>query len=85
MIARSVDPRYTNSEDLSPTYRVDFWNEEGASDEWRLTEVTDVHEVLDLATSNARGREASICVEYSYASEGESNTVLLRLSGPDPA
>ena len=85
MIARSVDPRYTNSEDLSPTYRVDFWDEDGASDEWRLTEVTDVHEVFDWANSNARGRQASVCVEYSYLSEGEGTTVLLRLSGPDPA
>ncbi|MGO1231544.1 MULTISPECIES: hypothetical protein [Micrococcaceae] len=85
MIARSIDPRYPHEEELAPAYRVDFWEQDGASDEWRLTEVTDIHEVIDWVNSNSSGREASICIEYSHSSGIENTTVLLRLSGPEPA
>lgn len=85
MIATSIDPRYTNEQDLSPVYRVDFWEHDGASDEWRLTEVTEAQEVFDWVKLNARGRKASICIEYSYLNGEQSTTVLLRLSGPAPA
>lgn len=85
MIARSIDPRYSHEEELAPVYRVDFWEHDGASDEWRLTEVKDVHEIFDWVNSNSGGREASICLEYSYLSGTRNTTVLLRLSGPEPA
>jgi len=85
MIARSVDPRYTNEQDLSPTYRVDFWSADGVSEEWRLTDVEDVHEVFEWVRSNAMGREASVCLEFSYLSGEQDSTILLRLSGPAPA
>lgn len=85
MIARNVDPRYANEQDLSPAYRVDFWSDDGASEEWRLSDVKDVHEVFEWVSSNSRGREASVCVEHSHFIGEQGNTVLLRLSGPAPA
>lgn len=85
MIEKPVDPRYTNVEDLQPVYRVDFWDADGASEEWRLTEALHVHEVLSWADRHSKGREASICVEYEYQQDGERTVVLLRLSGPEPA
>ncbi|WP_159612864.1 hypothetical protein [Glutamicibacter sp. JC586] len=85
MIASNVDPRYADEQDLSPTYRVDFWSADGASEEWRLVDVKDVHEVFEWVSSNSRGREASVCVEYSNLIGGQGNTALLRLSGPAPA
>lgn len=85
MIARSVDPRYANEQDLSPTYRVDFWSVDGASEEWRLTDVEDVHEVLEWVSSKAKGRESSVCVEFSHLGGEQDSTILLRLSGPAPA
>lgn len=84
MFAKSADPRYTNVHEFQPVYRVDFWDDEGSSDEWRLTDVADVCEVFEWARRQADGRTASVCVEYTHAHDGGTTVVLLRLSGPDP-
>jgi len=44
--SKIVDPRYVNRVDRNPSYRVDFWTVAGAAEEWQLTEVADVAEVL---------------------------------------
>ena len=85
MIATNVDPRYVSEEDLLPAYRVDFRDENGASDEWQLAGAEDVHEVLRWAQTHAAGRAASICAEYSYVDRGERTVALIRLGGPAPA
>jgi len=54
MQATRVDPRDVQSENRQPTYRVYFWDHpQHASDEWRLTENSSVHEVLAWAVANA--------------------------------
>ncbi|MGB9033710.1 hypothetical protein BLJ79_07070 [Arthrobacter sp. UCD-GKA] len=85
MIATNVDPRYVSEEDPQPVYRVDFRDENGASDEWRLVGADDVHEVLRWAHVHAAGRTASICAEFTYVGGGEITVALVRLAGPDPA
>ena len=54
MQATGVDPRDVQSENQQPTYRVYFWDHpHHASDEWRLTEASSVHEVLAWAVAKA--------------------------------
>ncbi len=89
-----VDPRDTRWEQSFPVYRVYFWErpsaEPGAdqesvmwhSEEWRLTDAADVHEVLAWAKGpNGRGRTFELFVETS-TSDG---LALLRLAGTSPA
>ena len=50
MDAQPVDPRNITREVDYPTYRVTFWREDGsASDEWRLADAVNVHDVLEWA------------------------------------
>ncbi|MDQ0094331.1 hypothetical protein [Paeniglutamicibacter psychrophenolicus] len=85
MIATGVDPRCVSEEDPQPVHRVDFRDENGAGDEWRLVAADDVHEALRWAQVHAAGRTASICAEFTYVGRGERTVALIRLAGPDPA
>jgi hypothetical protein len=89
-----VDPRDTRWEQSSPVYRVYFWQRPSAelgsdqerlmwqSEEWRLTEAADLHEVLAWANGpHARGRMFELFVEAS-SSDGLG---LLRLAGSSPS
>jgi hypothetical protein len=61
MISRPVDPRFIQREPPA-VYHVYFWSDRQLrSDEYELTEVRNVHEVLDWASRNANGREIEIC------------------------
>ncbi|MGR6901668.1 hypothetical protein [Glutamicibacter creatinolyticus] len=78
--ATLVDPRYVTEEDLTPVYRVDFWNENGGSSEHRLENAACVDDVLAWAEANKGRRRAVIWVEYRH--EGE--TGMCRLRGQEP-
>ena len=75
-----VDPRYVSEEDLTPVYRVDFWNENGDSSEHRLENAACVDDVLAWAEANRNGRQAVIWVEYRH----EGGTGMCRLHGQEP-
>lgn len=79
MRARPVDPRDQTSEEDAPRYRVHFWGETSASDEWELTE-TDLDEVLDWIRANADGRRHSL---WAVLERGD-RVELVRLRGIDP-
>lgn len=54
MQVTGVDPRDVQGENQHPVYRVYFWDHpQHASDEWRLTGASSVHEVLAWAEANA--------------------------------
>lgn len=78
--ASGVDPRYVSQEELDPVYRVDFWDENRASDEYRLENAQSVHDVVSWAEANRHGRHVVIWVEYAY----EGGTGLTRLLGWEP-
>ena len=59
-----IDPRNTISEDDNPSYRVYFWLSETAVDEWRLTEVENVLEVI--AWADGRGWPYQLFVEWPH-------------------
>lgn len=80
MKAKLVDPRYVNRVDRDPTYRVDFWNDQNASEEWRLSEVADFNEVLLWAKDQSSGRDFVIYAEFSY----ENGHGMIRLVGKEP-
>lgn len=79
--ASPVDPRYTDLLDEEPTYRVDFWTDDVASDEWRIDGASDVHEVLAWADDHANGRSVAIYVETVH----EHGIGLARIAGREPA
>jgi hypothetical protein len=55
MDAQPVDPRDITWEVDYPTYRVTFWRRDGsASDEWRLADAVNVHEVLAWADARLK-------------------------------
>jgi hypothetical protein len=88
MDVRPVDPRDTDSEVSFPVYRVYFWDQPPAppdvppemvgyrSDEYELGGVRDVHEVLQWAEENAKGRTFTLHIVYDQT--------LIRLAGADP-
>ncbi|MGH8919034.1 MAG: hypothetical protein ACRD0H_12050 [Actinomycetes bacterium] len=93
MDAQPVDPRDTECEQPHPVYRVYFWDRPPAppgvgaaevgwvSDEWRVTEADDVHEVLAWAAGpTGSGRHFELFVEADNA----LGHGLLRLAGSDP-
>ncbi|GAA1858607.1 hypothetical protein GCM10009715_02630 [Paeniglutamicibacter psychrophenolicus] len=84
MTATNLDPRFVQTEELRPAYRVDLRHEYGASDEWRLTGAGDDHELLRWAQAHAAGRAASICAEFAYMERGERTVVPIRLGGSAP-
>lgn len=76
-----VDPRYANHIDENPSYRVDFWTDDAASDEWRVEEAADINAVLAWAAAHANGRSAVIYVELS---RGDGTIGLARVLGEEP-
>ena len=93
MIIEGVDPRDTRWEVDWPVYRVYFWHQPPAPpgvaqeqvmwhcDEYRLSEATDVEEVLDWARSSARPDQTfTLYVEHRDA----HGSGLVRLLGVDP-
>lgn len=93
MIVTGVDPRDTQWEVDCPVYRVYFWHQPPAPagvrqeivmwhcDEYRLTDVADVEEVLDWARREARSDQTFVIyVEQSDA----QRSGLVRLWGVDP-
>jgi hypothetical protein len=85
MKAARVDPRDVTREVDYPTYRVYFWTQGGsASDEWRVTNAANVHEVLAWADGRVGdGRSYQVFVEATTEMEGQG-LGLLRLCGADP-
>lgn len=93
MIIEGVDPRDTTWETDWPVYRVYFWNQPPAPpgiaqaqvmwncDEYRLSEATDVQEVLEWAHSRARPDQTFVL--YVEHHDGHSSG-LVRLFGTDP-
>ncbi|MGJ3188928.1 hypothetical protein [Paenarthrobacter sp. FR1] len=80
MKSRTVDPRYVNRVDLEPSYRVDFWTAAGVAEEWQLTEVADVTEVLAWAEEQADGRAFVLYAEFIH----EGGHGMIRLLGQEP-
>ncbi len=78
--ATLVDPRYVNQEVDYPVYRVDFWDENCASEENRIENAQSVDEVLTWAEAHRNGRYVVVWVEYSH----ELGTGLARLQGWEP-
>ena len=74
-----IDPRDQNWEDVSPRYRVYFF-EGTASDEFEITGAPDVGAVLRWADADEAGRPY---VLYARVDDGD-DLGLLRLAGFDP-
>lgn len=81
MRVQRVDPRYVNQTFETPIYRVDFWTDSSASDEWRLSGVEDYEEALQWADENANGRSIVIYAEIVL---DIGQPVLVRVHGREP-
>jgi hypothetical protein len=79
MKASNADPRVIGSETHDPAYWVIF-RRGNLAEEFRLTDVLSVHEVLAWAEGRAAGRPFQVLVE---ADDGGERHVL-RLSGKAP-
>jgi len=64
-----------------PAYWVVFWNATGATEEYRVTRASSVHEVLSWAELKSQGRTFGLYVEAGGTAEDRH---LTRLSGRDP-
>ena len=83
MDAQPVDPRNITWEVDYPTYRATFWRQDGsASDEWRLADAVNVHDVLEWA--NAR-LEAGWTYQVFIEAATNRGLGTLRLVGPNPS
>jgi hypothetical protein len=93
VIVEGVDPRDTQWKVDWPVYRVYFWHQPPAPagvpqehamwhcDEYRLSDVADIEEVLDWARTTARSNQTFVIyVEQRDAQQSG----LVRLSGVDP-
>lgn len=80
LLATRVDPRYANNIDEAPSYRVDFWTDDSASDEWGIEGAGDINGVLAWAGANADGRSIVIYVEMVR----ENGIGLARIFGREP-
>lgn len=78
--SRIVDPRYVNRVDREPSYRVDYWTADSAAEEWQLTEVADVAEVVAWAEEQADGRVFVVYAEFIH----EGGHGMIRLLGQEP-
>lgn len=88
-----VDPRDTQWESDRPVYRVYFWHQPSAPpgvaqkhamwscDEYRLSDATDVEEVLDWARSTARSDQTFVVYVEQRDAQRRG---LVRLLGVDP-
>lgn len=81
MKAEAVDPRDIGRETNADVYRVYFHDSNGASDEWRISEVESVSDVITWATQNAEDRTYVLYVEVPLPGE---NRMLVQLAGRDP-
>jgi hypothetical protein len=81
MEIRPVDPRDASWEEEQPTYRVYFWEADGASSEHELVGATDVTEVLGWADEN---RGTRTYTAYLVGRDGGGQLGLARLHGADP-
>ncbi len=83
MEARPIDPRDVRWEVDYPTYRVYFWRlRDSLSNEWRLTEVVNVHDVLAWADARVQpGWTYQVFIEAT----GEQGLGAIRLLGLDPS
>ena len=95
MQASPVDPADTTWECSDPTYRVYFWSSPTGggtahtSYEWRITEATNVHEVIAWAESERGVRTYELFVEHSDKMESRTEgwtdaPGLIRLAGSNP-
>jgi hypothetical protein len=78
MRAEQIDPRDQTLQIDAPSYRVYFWTEDGAKEEWELSGM-DLYEVLEWIRSTAGGRSYSLWV----ATQSPGNVCLIRLQGID--
>jgi hypothetical protein len=83
MDAQPIDPRDITWEVDYPTYRVTFWRRDGsASDEWRLTDAINVHEVLAWADARV---EAGWTYQVFIETAATRGLGTLRVVGPNPS
>lgn len=78
MRAQQIDPRDVSTEIADPTYRVYFWDDTGASDEWELAEA-DLDEVLVWIPEHSRGRAHSLWAVH----RASGDVAIIRLRGID--
>ncbi|MCC3265264.1 hypothetical protein [Arthrobacter gengyunqii] len=78
MRAELIDPRDQTLEIDAPSYRVYFWTENGAKEEWELSGA-DLYEVLEWIRSTASGRSYSLWA----TTRSPGNVCLVRLQGID--
>jgi hypothetical protein len=78
MRAEQVDPRDQTSEIDDPTYRVYFWEGDGSSEEWEISE-TDVDGVLAWIPTRSDGRSHSLWAVV----RSPGDVRLVRLQGID--
>lgn len=76
MRAELIDPRDQTLQIDAPSYRVYFWTEHGAKEEWELSGA-DLYEVLEWTRSTASGRSYSLWA----ATRSPGNVCLMRLQG----
>lgn len=97
MRATGVDPRDVTWEDEAPTYRVYMWHRPDPPhgvdasdmgywcDEYRLTDASEVHEVVAWAEANTpAGDTFTLYVESNRNAGPDEGPGLLRLAGVDP-
>ncbi len=87
MKPQRIDPRDTCWEIEDPAYRVYFWSQGGAqgairaSEEWQLTDASDVRAVLSWAAENSNHRQFVVYV----SARTDDGLGLIRLLGADPS
>jgi len=83
MQVTGIDPRDVRFELNEPDYRVYFFEPDGRSDEYHLTEARDVAEVLAWAKANVGDRTYAVYVFTDFG-PGSEKPGLIRLLGRDP-
>nr|BFE45806.1 hypothetical protein GCM10017547_36990 [Pseudarthrobacter oxydans] len=78
MRAELIDPRDQTLQVNDPTYRVYFWAEDAAKQEWELSGA-DLNEVLEWIPAHSRGRSHSLWAVTRLPGE----VCLVRLQGID--
>lgn len=84
-----IDPRDVTWELQNPAYRVSFWAvPDRASYEWRITDATDVYEVIAWAEAERGERTYELFIEHVDRASGSGERMkelgLIRLAGDDP-
>lgn len=78
MRAERIDPRDQTVQIDAPSYRVYFWTDDGAKEEWELSGA-DLFEVLEWLRSTADGRSFSLWA----VTRSPGEVCLVRLQGID--